>query len=172
MRRIRRVVPMLGLAAVIATLVVASSTTGAAAYGAADHPIAQVEISGNCDNPSYPFCANVVGTGGIWLWIELDANHTGDVSGAECGHTVGGAGGPGGAGAGPIKGNVSWFYSPTPIGVNVLDAIDPTDTHGVTNWYVIVLPGGTQPPFSVPVQTGHYSWHPTSGVSLQTTVAP
>jgi hypothetical protein len=171
MRRIRRMFPILGLAGVIATLAAAGAATPAAAYGSADQPIAQVEISGNCDNPSFPFCANVVGTGGIWLWIELDANHTGDISGADCGHVVGGAGGPGGAGAGPIKGAVQWFYSPTPIGVNVLNPTDPTQTDGFTNFYVILLPDG-QPPFSVPVQTGHYSWQPVSGVSLQTTVAP
>ena len=171
MRRIRRILPILGLAALAAGLATASSTTGALAYGAAEHPVAQVEISANCDNPSYPFCANVVGTGGIWLWIELDADGTGDVSGAGCGHTVGGVGGPGGAGAGPIKGEAHWFKNAFPIGVNVLDAADPTDTHGITNWYVIFLPGN-EPPFSVPVATGHYSWQPTNGVSVQTTVAP
>lgn len=144
----------------------AGSTISASAYGRADQPLAQVEISANCDNSGFAFCANVVGTGGIWFWVELDANHTGDLSGAECGHTVGG----GGAGAGSISGNVTWFYSAAPVGVNVLNATDPTDTHGITNWYVIVMPNG--PPFSVPVQTGHYSWQPISGVSLQTTVAP
>jgi hypothetical protein len=146
---------------------IAGSTGTASAYGKADQPLAQVEISGNCDNPSFSFCANVVGTGGIWLWIEIDANGTADVSGAECGHTIGG----GGAGAGSVRGNATWFYSPTPIGVNVLNATDPTQTDGFTNFYVIVLPG-PHPPFSVPVQTGHYSWQPVPGVSLQTTVAP
>jgi hypothetical protein len=171
MRRVRRLFPILFLAAVVASLGAAGSATPAAAYGKADQPVAQVEISGNCDNPSFSFCANVVGTGGIWLWIELDANHTGDLAGAGCGHVVGGIGGPGGAGGGPINGDVQWFINPTPIGVNVLDAADATDTHGITQWYVIVLPDGG-PPFSVPVQTGHYSWRPVNGVSLQTTVAP
>jgi hypothetical protein len=165
MRRIRRALPVVVLAGLLAAIGVAVTGSGAAAYGAADQPLAQVEVSGNCDNPSFPFCANVVGTGGIWFWVELDANHTGDLSGAECGHTF-----SSGSGAGSISTTVQWIYSPAPIGVNVLDAADPSDTHGVTNWYVIFMPSG--PPFSVPVQTGHYSWQPVNGVSLQTTVAP
>lgn len=170
MSSIRRLLPIVGLAAVLAGAAVASSATSASAYGKADQPLAQVEVSANCDNPSFGFCANVVGTGGIWFWVELDADHSGDLNGADCGHTVGGAGGPFGAGAGSISTSVTWFYSSTPVGVNVLDAADPFDTKGITNWYVIVMPDG--PPFSVPVQQGHYSWQPTSGVSLQTTVAP
>lgn len=170
MRHMPRLLPIVGLAGVLAAVGVAISGGAALAYGRADQPVAQVEVSANCDNPSFFFCSQVVGTGGIWFWVELDANHTGDLRGAECGHTVGGAGGPGGAGAGSINASVNWFYSSAPIGVNVLDAADPTDTHGITSWYVIVMPNG--PPFSVPVQQGHYSWQPISGVSLQTTVAP
>lgn len=166
MTRLRRLPHVVGLAVALAGLGIASTATGVAAYGKADQPLAQVEISANCNNPSYFFCSQVVGTGGIWLWIEVDADGTADVRGAECGHTIGG----GGAGAGSVRGNATWVYSPVPVGINVLDAADPTDTHGFTNWYVIFVPGG--PPFSVPVQTGHYSWQPTSGVSLQTTVAP
>lgn len=167
MTRFRRMLPIWGLAAILAALGVAGSGTAASAYGKADQPVAQVEVSANCDNPSYFFCSpQAVGTGGIWFWVELDANHTGDLRGAACGHTVGG----GGAGAGSINTSVSWFNSPVPIGVNVLDAADPTDTHGITSWYVIVMPSG--PPFSVPTALGHYSWQPTNGVSLQTTVAP
>jgi hypothetical protein len=167
MRHWLRLLPIAGLAGLLAAMGVAVSGGAAMAYGKADAPLAQVEISGNCDNPSFFFCSNVVGTGGIWLWIEVDANGTADVSGAQCGHTIGG----GGAGAGSIRGNATWFYSPVPIGINVLNPTDPTQTDGFTKFYVISIPDGG-PPFSVPVQTGHYSWQPTSGVSLQTTVAP
>jgi hypothetical protein len=167
MRGVRRLLPIAGLAAALAAAGIAGSASGVAAYGKADRPLAQVEVSANCNDPSFPFCANVVGTGGIWYWVELDADHTGDLAGAECGHTVGG-GGP--AGAGSIKGSVQWFYSPVPVGVNVLNPTDPNDTHGITSWYVIIMPTG--PPFSVPVAQGHYSWHPVAAVTLQTTVAP
>ena len=44
---------------------------GVAAYGAADQPLAQIEFSGNCNNPDVEFC-HKVGLGGIWLWIEID----------------------------------------------------------------------------------------------------
>ncbi|HET7338146.1 MAG TPA: hypothetical protein VFK22_01245 [Candidatus Dormibacteraeota bacterium] len=92
MNRLRRLLPIVGLAGVLAAAGAAASGTTGLAYGAADQPVAQVEVSANCDNPSFPFCANVVGTGGIWFWVELDANHTGDLSGADCGHTIGGGG--------------------------------------------------------------------------------
>jgi len=157
------VIAILGLAAVAGT---------AAAYGKADHPLAQIEFSGNCDNASFPFCApppNGVGTGGIWLWIEVDANGTGDVRGAVCNHTVGGAGGPGGAGAIPIKGNVSWTYSNLKNGIDAgaefLGMVDPGD-----RYYMVTIPGGDKILF--PTTVNHYSSQPTSGVSLQVQVAP
>lgn len=87
--------------------VVAGGSTSAFAYGAADHAVAQVEISGNCDNPSFPLCApepDGVRTGGVWAWCELNStggdatSGTMDATVAFCSHVVGG-GGPGGAGA-------------------------------------------------------------------------
>lgn len=68
--------------------------------GKADQPLPQVEVSANCNNPSFPRCANVVGTGGVWVWIEVDADGTADVAGAGCGHIVGRPGG----GTYPIRG--------------------------------------------------------------------
>ena len=74
------------------------------AYGHADQPLAQLEISGNCNNPDFAFCSDVVGLGGIWLWIEIDAGGTADVAGAVCGHSRGGPRG----GASAIRGEFDW----------------------------------------------------------------
>lgn len=155
-------------------LVVAGVVAGpgsAFAYGRADQPLAQVEVSANCDNPSFPLCApfpDGVGTGGIWFWVELDANGTGDLSGAACGHTVGGVGGPGGAGAGSIKGTASWTYTTletAPPGAIFFGAVDPNDSY-----YAVTITDGST--WLVPVTTGHYGTKLAHGVQIQITVAP
>ena len=159
------------LASAIALLVLlALPLSGALAYGKQDQPLAQLAFSGNCDNPDFPLCAPPpagFGTGGIWLWIEVDANGTGDVAGAGCGHTVGGVGGPGGAGAGSIRGEITWQYS---SGANLpanafVVGVDPTDTY-----YLVVL--DPEDVFAFPVTQGHYSFQPAPGVSIQAQVAP
>ena len=143
----------------------------ALAYGKADQPLAQLEFSANCDNPNFPPCAPPPaggGTGGIWLWVEVDAvNNSVDFAGAGCFHTVGGIGGPGGAGAGPIRGTGTWTYGTLEtLPANAFPvAIDPND-----QYYVVTL--DPQDIFAFPVTQGHYSAHPAPGVSVQTTVAP
>jgi len=138
------------------------------AYGKADQPLAQIEFSGNCTNPDFPFCApppDGVGTGGIWFWIEIDANGTGDIAGAGCGHTVGGVGGPGGAGAESIRGDISWTYSTgVPAGAEAF-GVDPTN-----RYYVVTL--DPEDVFAFPVTQGHYSFHPAPGVAIEMTIAP
>lgn len=60
-------------AAALAALALAAGTASADyGHGAAY----QVELSGNIAG---------TGGGGIWLWIELNADHTGDYSGSDCG---------------------------------------------------------------------------------------
>jgi hypothetical protein len=143
----------------------------ALAYGKADQPLAQVEVSANCDNPSFFLCAPFpagVGTGGIWYWVELDANGTGDLSGAACGHTVGGAGGPGGAGAGSIKGTATWAYTSleaAPPGAIFFGAADPND-----HYYAVTITDGST--WLIPTTTGHYGVKLANGVQIQITVAP
>jgi hypothetical protein len=47
------------------------ATPSAFAYGHADGPVAQVSVHANCDNPSFPRCAqppNGVGTGSTDVW--------------------------------------------------------------------------------------------------------
>jgi hypothetical protein len=157
------------LVGVTAALVVAAGILGtgkALAYGHADQPLAQVEVSANCDNPSFWLCtpAGVGGTGGIWYWVELDANGTGDLSGADCGHTVGG----GGAGAGSIKGTASWTYTSleaAPAGAIFFGSFDPND-----QYYAVTITDGST--WLIPVSTGHYSAKLTNGVQVQITFAP
>jgi hypothetical protein len=162
-----------GVAVALSIFCVLALAGTALAYGAADQPLAQIELSGNCNNPDYPLCAPPpagVGTGGIWLWIEIDAvNNTGDVAGAGCGHVVGGVGGPGGAGAGSIKGDVTWRYvtlaEGTAAGGGFFGTFDPGD-----KYYLVTLPTGEMLLF--PTTTGHYSFQPARAVTLQLQVAP
>ena len=158
MRRFRII--FLGAALAVATL--GASSSGVAAYGAADHPLAQIEFSANCNNPSFPLCAPPpagFGLGGIWVWIEIDANNTGDIAGAGCGHVRGGGGG-----AGSIRGDITWTASTGPQGIAF--AVDPH------NLYYNVNLGDGGPPISFPQTVGHYSFRPAPGVSIQTQVAP
>ena len=147
------------VALVIASLIAGSNA--ALAYGAADRPLAQLEFSGNCNNPSFPLCfqpPSGFGLGGIWLWVEVDANHTGDVAGAGCGH-IRGVGG----GASSIRGDVTWTLSTVPLGFPV--GVDP---HSL--YYNVRLPDGET--ISWPHTVGHYSLHPAPGVALEATTAP
>jgi hypothetical protein len=154
--RLLRVVA-LGAALAVAALGVTTGSTFA--YGKADAPLAQLELSANCTNAGSPYCApSMFGLGGIWLWIEIDTGGTADVSGAECGHL------PGlGCGAGPVKGTVPWWYSSAedlPAGT-IAVGTDPNDLY-----YATVFG------FAFPVTTGHYSLRLDKGVFLQAQVAP
>jgi hypothetical protein len=182
MKDLRKLVLALAVAGAAAgSLVFAGS---AAAYGAADHPVAEVEISGNCDNTSY--CDTAFGgTGGLWIWAELDGGPTSgttDFTFAGCGHTVGGAG-PHSAGAGGGPGTGTWKTAPN-LFAALADGAFPLDV-AVSNgaptdvpYYEINLGGGFVA--AAPVPVGHYSASglsfvfgpPPPGVSFQTQVAP
>jgi hypothetical protein len=138
---------------------VGASATSAAAYGRAEQPLAQIELSANCNNPDYPLCQQV-GLGGIWLWIEIDAGGSGDIAGAGCGH-IRGVGG----GAGPIVGDITWTKSTgVPPGAFAFGT-DPTNTY-------YVVPLGPGEAFAFPVTVGHYSAIPAPAVAIQLQVAP
>ena len=153
---------VLAAAGLLAAATLGTTAGGVAAYGRADQPLAQIEFSANCNNPGFPLCApppSGFGLGGIWLWIEVDANNTGDVAGAGCGHVRGGGGG-----AGSIRGDVTWWASsPAPQGESFF--VDP---HG--RYYNVNLGGGEV--LSFPQTVGHYSLAPVHGVTIQLTVAP
>lgn len=147
-------------ALIIASLGLTASS--AAAYGRADQPLAQIAFSASCNNPTFPLCDPTTGfgLGGIWIWVEIDANHTGDVAGADCTH-VRGVGG----GAGQIRGDVTWWWSQTPEGIPAVPG--PLDPNG---YYNVALPNHVVLSFNVTV--GHYSVHPVPGVTLNLQVAP
>jgi hypothetical protein len=192
----RKVSMSIAIAALLAGGIVAAGATSASAYGKADNPVAQVEVSGNCNNASV--CPSLIGgTGGIWIWAELDAAYPGASSGtsdytfAGCGHTVGGAGGPGGAGGGGGPGTdgtwqvVGSVFAAAGDGFLPIDvAVDKSGTVLPTvPYYEITLPAGDpiHPfTFAVPVPVGHYSapgvlypdFSKIRGVNFQTQVAP
>ncbi len=155
-----RVFRNLLLAGSMAAATIGFTAGGVAAYGAADQPLAQITFSGNCDDPSFSLCQHV-GTGGIWLWIEFDANHTADVAGAGCNHL---AGYGGGAGSIRVDG-IPWWWSATPQGhpANLDPNVDP-------NGYYNLALGPEVLSFEVSV--GHYSANPVPGVSVQWQTAP
>ena len=156
---------MFRTALIAGMLVLASmglSAGSAAAYGHADQPLAQIELSLNCNNPDFPGCQPPpvgFGLGGVWLWIEIDANGTADVAGAVCGHVRGGGGG-----ASSIRGEFTWTPSPTPVG-----GILFPDPNG---YYVVDFGPVFGSSLSLPVTQGHYSSHPLPGVAIELQVAP
>lgn len=108
----RRVGAMV-VAFVASVALMAGFASSAGAYGGgAAHDMWQIGISFNCNNPS--LCGDE--TGGFWGWAEFDRAGTqtwGDAELTGCGHTVGGIGGPGGAGAGHFAIDVhSWYIGP------------------------------------------------------------
>jgi hypothetical protein len=146
----------------LAVASVVATAGGVAAYGRAEHPLAQIEFSGNCNNPDFFLCApppDGFGLGGIWLWIEIDEGGTGDVAGAGCGHDRAGHGG-----AGPIKGEITWTLTEGPQGISFVT--DPN------NMYYNVDIGDGGPPFSFPQTVGHYSFMPAHAVAVQIQIAP
>jgi len=159
--------------AVAATVVLgAVFAASAGAYGGgASHDTWQVGQSFNCNNPS--FCGNDLG--GFWGWVEFDryadGSITGDAEFAGCGHSVGG-GGPGSAGAGHIRIDVTAAHI-EPAGPN-----DPNPGGHVFyvdhNVVTFIGHGGSQtvvddPDFlgdtNIPTEAGHYSFHPAPGVA-------
>jgi hypothetical protein len=158
----------LPVAAVLALL----AWSSAFAYGKAESPLAQIEFSGNCNDPSFPFCAPPpagVGTGGIWFWIEIDAGGSGDIAGAVCGHSFT-SHGKGTAGAGSIKGEITWSYSSRADGVTAGAHPFPGIEDPGDRYYLVTLVTGEK--FLFPTSVGHYSFKPVNGVIMQLQVAP
>ncbi len=157
------------LAGLLAAASLGFTAGGAAAYGHADGPIAQIEFSGNCNNPDFFLCAPPpagFGLGGIWLWIEIDGgagatSGEADIAGSGCGH-IRGVGG----GAFSIRGEFEWWWSATPEGADVTFGT----YSGADGYYNVAL--GPSDVFSFPVTIGHYSFHPAPAVAVELQVAP
>ncbi|MEA2198407.1 MAG: hypothetical protein QOJ25_2458 [Solirubrobacteraceae bacterium] len=168
-------------------LMVVGAALGSLAFvgsaSAAGTAVAQVEISGNCDNPSY--CNTAFGgTGGLWIWAALHGGPTSgttDYTFAGCGHSVGKTA-PHTSGAGGGPGDGTWTTVPS-LFAALADGAFPLDV-AVSNgapadvpYYELNLGGFLA---AAPVPVGHYRVSglsfvfgpPPPGVSFQTTVAP
>ena len=123
---------LLLLALVVAATFAVSAATASGDYGRG--AVYQIELSVNSSGSQ---------GGGIWLWIGLNADGTGDYAGSDCGH--------GGAGTAPDRGDVTWHYS----GDNVV--IDGVALNALPNSIVPFVPPPYQTTITVPKAYGHYT---------------
>jgi hypothetical protein len=114
--RVRQVAFAAIVSASLAVGLVAAQAGSVFAYGKT--AVYQVEISAN-----QSFASG--GGYGVWLWIELDSNGTGDYTGSDCGHNLDGHGS---AGAVSDKGDVTWWTDGTNLYINgvVLNGVPPS----------------------------------------------
>jgi hypothetical protein len=132
--KMKRKLVFLVLVVAAAVLVSATSATSASAdYGKG--AIYQIELSVNTPGRD---------GGGVWLWIALKPDFTGDYAGSDCGH--------GGAGTASDKGDVTWHYSGDSV------VIDGVALNALPN---AVFPVFIPPPYmttiTVPRAYGHYT---------------
>ena len=123
---------LLLLALVAAATFAVSATTASADYGRG--AVYQIELSVNSSGSQ---------GGGIWLWVGLNADGTGDYAGSDCGH--------GGAGTASDRGDVTWHYS----GDNVV--IEGVALNALPNSIVPFVPPPYQTTITVPKAHGHYT---------------
>jgi hypothetical protein len=166
----KRLTVLVSLVAMLALASLAATATPAGAYGGgANHDMWQIGISGNCNNPS--FCGEELG--GFWGWVEFDRSAdgtiTGDAKTAGCFHLPGGAGG-GGGGAEFADIDITSAHigpagpeDPNPGGQ--VFYVDANVVNGVTNDPDFLGDSG------IPVEAGHYSFHPVAGVAFELQVA-
>jgi hypothetical protein len=118
-------------AAVCLAAIAAGMSAGPARADYGPGAVYQIELS-----------ANIPGRdgGGVWIWLGLNRDSTGDYAGSDCGR----------GGASPDKGDVTWYYG---------DADGTPDQAG--NWVIIdgvTLNGfgGYPTTITVPRNYGHY----------------
>ena len=131
--------PRIAAAAALA----AGGTLAAAGPAWADYGqggVYQIELSANISSPQ---------GGGVWLWIELNQNGTGDYQGSDCGH--------GGQGAASDSGDVHWSVSGRQVVISgvVLNAL-----------------GGFPATVTVPAAYGHYTGTVGSFITLPPWIPP
>lgn len=133
--RLRRLLlPFLVTAGMASGLILGSAPNAFADYGQGAKY--QVEISDNCNG--LQSCTAAQGDG-IWLWVELNADGTGNYQGADCAHLFPT---PNGLTSGAFhdSGNVTW-----------------TESGGVITIKGVTIIGGTvRLTITVPSAYGHY----------------
>jgi hypothetical protein len=167
----KRLTVLASLVAMLALASLAATATPAGAYGGgAKHDMWQIGISGNCNNRS--FCGDELG--GFWGWVEFDrfadGTITGDAKVAGCFHLPGGAGGGGGGAEFADIDITSAHIGPAqPEDPNYPGGqvfyVDANVVNGVTNDPDFLGDSG------IPVEAGHYSFHPVAGVAFELQVA-
>ena len=131
-----RVVAAAAFTALAAGGTVAATSPAWADYGQGG--VYQIELSANVSGPQ---------GGGVWLWIELNRNGTGDYQGSDCGH---------GLGAVSDSGNVTWSVSGGQVVISG-----------------VVLNGlGGPATVTVPATYGHYSGTVGSFITLPPFIPP
>jgi hypothetical protein len=124
------------IAALAGALLATTAGVASADYG--QGAVYQIELTANLNGPP-------PNTGGVWLWIALYPDGTGDAAGSDCGH---------GEGATNDNADVNWYYSDNstyPCGITY-----PGGSIVITG---VVLHGlGDFPTtISVPRTYGHYT---------------
>lgn len=163
----RRLTASGAFAALLGSGLVPVVVTGSPAYAASDYSGAQyqVEFSLNCHDSTAP--CYIHGLGGIWGWMALMPDHTGNAQVAVCSHTDAGSG-PAAAGAEHFSFDPKWMTIPIlPPNAKSLPAIDPNST------YIVLIdePAGVQVP-PLPATPGHYALNPALGATGSVTIAP
>lgn len=122
--------------AMAGSLLMGSATSAFADYGSGNQY--QIEISDNCNGLQN--CLVAQGDG-VWLWIELNADGTGDYQAADCAHNVVEPNGTTISGAFHDSGDTTWSV-----------------TNGVITINGVRLLGGAVPvTITVPANDGHYT---------------
>ena len=154
----------LGAAVMFASVLTGAALGPAATAGAQSSyngAVYQVEFSLNCNNPS-ALCQTIFGLGGIWGWVALMPDGSGNAQFTGCGHT-GAGGGP--AGAGHVSFDSTW----TKVSLNSAPSpVTPTDPHH-TYLFITSPQGMNLPP--LPATYGHYAVS-FLGATGQITIAP
>jgi hypothetical protein len=158
---------LLALAAAVVAALALSISPANAYGGGASHDMWQIGISGNCNNPS--FCGDELG--GFWGWVEFDrfadGTITGDAKIAGCFHLPGGGGG--GAEFADVDITSAHTGPAQPEDPNYPGGqvfyVDSNVVNGVTNDPEFLGDSG------IPVEAGHYSFHPAAGVAFELQVA-
>jgi hypothetical protein len=161
---------------VAAAALAAGFASSARAYGGgASHDMWQIGISGNCNNPASSFCQNPeTGSpelGGFWGWVEFDrfadGTITGDAQITGCGHGIGGAGSFGAehADVDITSAHIGPAGPDDPNPGGQVFYIDSNVVNGVPNDPDFLGDSG------IPVEPGHYSFHPAPGVAFNLQVA-
>ncbi len=168
---------LLVLVAAVTALAAGAASSAGAYGGGAGHDTWQVGLSFNCNNPASSFCQNPeTGSpelGGFWGWVEFDrfANGTitGDAQTTGCEHGIGGAGSFGAE-------HADVDITAAHIGPAGPDDPNPGGQVFFIDHNVVTFTGhGAPPPVTddpdflgdtgIPVEPGHYSFHPAPGVA-------